>query len=231
VLNNNLVDSDHLPLLVEFNFSNKTKVNEQIMSSTVKLDYNKANWSGFENDLNIVHPPLNTSIDELNRIIVESIISAKEKNIPKKKQFKGRDPLPEYIVLLIKKKKALKSKIKRHKQNENININVWKRDYNMLKILIKGELAAIENSSWNKFLEKQGKHPTSSAPFWRKIGHHKNKQSSIKSLLYNNKLYHTDGEKANLFAEILQTTFSEENNNKFDPVFKKTVEDKFYNLT
>ena len=78
VLNNNLVDSDHLPLLVEFNFSKKTKVSEKIMSSTVKLDYNKANWSGFENDLNIVHPPPNTPIDELNRIIVESIISAKE---------------------------------------------------------------------------------------------------------------------------------------------------------
>ena len=125
---------------------------------------------------------------------------------------------------MTKKKKSLKAAIKHHKSNENIHITELKRDYNLLKEIITGEIAAMDNSSWIKFLEKQVKRPTSSAPFWRKINYHKKKKkNSIKSLSYNNKLYHTDVEKANLFAELLHKTFSEEDNNKFDSKFKKQL--------
>jgi hypothetical protein len=74
-------------------------------------------------------------------------------------------------------------------------------------------------------LERQGKHPASSPPFWKKINYHKPKQNTSKSLFYNKRLYHSDFEKANLFTEILQATFSEENNEKFDSKFKKSVAD------
>ena len=50
-----------------------------------------------------------------------------------------------------------------------------------------------------------------SSPFWIKINF-KSKQTSTKALRYENKLYHTDHEKANLFANILHTTFSEDIN-------------------
>ena len=128
------------------------------------------------------------------------------------------------------KKKVSKSNNKKTQKKVNSHLINLKREYNMIKEIISGELTALENSSRGKFLEKPGKHPTSSAPFWRKINYHKNKTNSIKSLLYNNSLYHSDGEKANLFAELLQKTFSEEDNNKFDSKFKKSVEDKYTNL-
>ena len=50
-----------------------SKFKHVIKPSTSKLDYNKANWTGFENDLNIQHPTSNVSIDELNRIIVTEL--------------------------------------------------------------------------------------------------------------------------------------------------------------
>ena len=51
---------------------------------------------------------------------------------------------------MMKKKKSLKAANKHHKLNENIHITELKRDYNLLKEKITGEMAAMENSSWYK---------------------------------------------------------------------------------
>jgi hypothetical protein len=65
---------------------------------------------------------------------------------------------------------------------------------------------------WEKFINKLGPSPTSSAPFWKKINFHKKKQNSVKTLVHKNQIYHTNAEKASLFADILATTFSDNNN-------------------
>ena len=67
----------------------------------------------------------------------------------------------------------------------------------------------MENSKWDNFVNKLGNNPTSSTPFWRRINMHKPKQNSIKTLIYENKIFHTNVEKANLFADILATTFDD----------------------
>ena len=86
-----------------------------------------------------------------------------------------------------------------------------KSKYNFLKKLIAEEINALENSKWKEFMKKIGKNPTSCAPFWRKINLHKSRQNSIKTLIYENKIFHSSGEKADLFADIMSATF---NNNK-----------------
>ena len=87
--------------------------------------------------------------------------------------------------------------------------------------IIQEEIKANENLKWKRFIDRQGKHPTNSSPFWKRINFHKSRNNSIKTLNYTNKFYHTDLEKANLFADIQEQTFSEEKNDNFDPKFKK----------
>ena len=63
VLNNNLVESDHIPLRIEMNFEQNVNTNLIDPTYSNKYNYNKADWIGFERDTEIQNPPSNTSID------------------------------------------------------------------------------------------------------------------------------------------------------------------------
>ena len=78
----------------------------------------------------------------------------------------------------------------------------------------------------NGFLEKQGKNPTNSKPFWGRINKLKGNKSSksIPTLKTDDKLVETDEGKANLFDEILKDTFSDQNNEKVDDIHKTEIE-------
>ena len=214
VLHENLVDSDHYPIQIELQF-NKKEVQFQELNNDngkKKFNYKKANWSNFSKDLEIVsldHIDF-LSLDQLNYFLTNELTKAIEKNIPEYNLSNKTKLLPEYVVNMIKQRKLLKSKIKNKKMTTE-ELRKTKSEYNFLKKLITEEINALENSKWKEFMKKIGKNPTSCAPFWRKINLHKSRQNSIKTLIYENKIFHSSAEKADLFADIMSATF---NNNK-----------------
>ena len=67
-----------------------------------------------------------------------------------------------------------------------------------------------------------------SQTFWKRINKfrtNKNNKKTIPTLLKDGKQYETDSEKANLFSNILKTTFNDESDNSYDDEFKIEVEE------
>ena len=88
-----------------------------------------------------------------------------------------------------------------------------KKIYNNLTKVIKKEIDSIKDEDWPKFLEKQGNNPLNTKPFWQCLNQLKGKKANktIPTLKKDNQSYENDNEKANLFADILKTTFSDQN--------------------
>ncbi len=99
-----------------------------------------------------------------------------------------------------------------------------KKQYNVIKRVVSGEIEALENNNWNDFIKKLGKHPTSASAYWRKIKGKPN--NSIKTLKFNNKIFRTDQEKATLFSSLLGETFSHNNQNfnSDDPFYQSILQ-------
>lgn len=75
-------------------------------------------------------------------------------------------------------------------------------------------------------LDKFGPYQVSSRLFWQKINQARaNKQSgSIPTLVKDEKVYKTDFEKVNIFASLLNNTYSaNDNENDFDKIHKLKV--------
>ncbi|RMZ92829.1 RNA-directed DNA polymerase from mobile element jockey-like, partial [Brachionus plicatilis] len=156
-------------------------------------------------------------INELNEFVINSMLIAAEKSIPKKRIFKP-NKLPEYILDIIK----LKNKQKRRTILE-------KQKFNLLKKLIDDEIKAVKNKHWLDLVKSLGKNVISSKPFWRKINQTKNqekenKKNQIPTLIMNDIRYTYDNEKALIFGNILESTFSDSNDQYFDEIFKESVE-------
>jgi len=223
VLNEHDMTSDHFPIVLELN-NGKMNINDVVKQNNDSYDpfnLNKANWVLFKS-----HLPKNTpteilnDVEQLNDFVMSSLLNAANLSIPKtRKNTKYHKSLPNYILMLINKRKFHRKLAKKGKQGS-------KQAYNHLTKIIREEIDSLESVKWNTFLEKQGKNPTSSKPFWQRIKKYRGNNSSntIPSLLYNDTLYETDAEKANLFAKILKKTFSDDQNDKFDDKFKIKVE-------
>ena len=103
-------------------------------------------------------------------------------------------------------------------KRKNKDCKEYATRYNFLTKLIRNEKDEINNNDWSKFIENQGKNPTSTKPFWKKINKIRGKstKSSIPVLKVDQNVYQTDDEKANLFANMLKTTFADGNDDIFD---------------
>ena len=95
-------------------------------------------------------------------------------------------------------------------------------EYNRLTAVIRYKIGEFRNKSWENFIKKIGKNPTSSKPFWLKINRFRNKRNKnsikIPTLKSNGQTFESNEEKANLFGSILKETFSLNSNDrsKFD---------------
>jgi hypothetical protein len=211
------VDSDHFPIQIEFQLTNSLNTNHNITNNSTKpqFNYNKANWINFASDLEKVQIEKTNSltIEQLNEFIINEILKSCEKNIPKYNPNNKCKELPQYKLDLIKHRKFLKSQINKHKRDSIENLNIIKTEYHLIKKIINEELSALKDSKWIKFINKLGNNPTSSSPFWKRINFHKNKnkQNTIKTLVHNNQVFHTNVDKANLFANILAEIFDNKN--------------------
>jgi hypothetical protein len=219
ILENNLVDSDHLPILVSLNLSHE--INKLSKSTRLEYDFNKTDWEKFEHHLNSqIINTTNESIDSINEKLTKSINEAIKLSTPHKKPLNknGRLKLPDYLLHLIKHKKELKNAIRK----QGTNSVELKKQYNVIKRVVSGEIEALENNNWNDFIKKLGKHPISASAYWRKIKGKPN--NSIKTLKFNNKIFSTDQEKATLFSSLLGETFSHNNQNfNSDDPFNQSI--------
>jgi hypothetical protein len=224
--------SDHLPVRIKFlNYEiNKNTQDIQETQEIKHLNYAKANWNLFKEELDKINASkilLNKNPDEINDFFINSILQAAKKTIPYKNNNLQSDiRLPKYVLDLIKVRRRLKKKILRDKC---INLEAKSQLYIVNKT-IKEEIKAIKDKNWARFSEKFGQNPMSSKNFWRRIQIIKNrgkkKDETYPILVNNNKNYITDIEKAHLFAKILGDTFKDEKCNKFDDEFKAKTDDE-----
>jgi hypothetical protein len=124
--------------------------------------------------------------------------------------------LPVHILQLIKVRKRFRRKKIKNNSVEN------KKIVNYLTNEIRSEINTLKNNNWLDFLEKQGKNPINTKPFWQRINKLKGKKISklIPTLKFDDKQFETDVSKANLFAETLKNTFSDHNDEKFNKEHK-----------
>lgn len=222
VLKEEDMTSDHVPILVELKCEKKKFLNQSDETLLMSFNFNKANWNKYKINLPKTVPlECFNDVEKLNKYVVKSMIEAAKFSIPVRQIYsQHKHTLPEYLVLIIKKRKSLRKEFIKHNNLEK------KKMYNSLTKIIREELKAMKNIEWQQFIAKQGKNPLSSKPFWKKInklrGHAKS--NTIPTLKKENDKFENDSDKANLFADILKNTFSDHNDDRFDHNFKKKVE-------
>ena len=225
VLHNFDMNSDHLPIKLIFQLKNK--LTEHNANQHNELNLNKADWSKFKDNLPTSIPHFNENyINQLNNYITRSLIEAAEKAIPKKKAYNYKETLPDEILLMIKYRKTARKRAQKAKATERD-----KAIFNNINKLIKSEIVAYKNQKWSNFLESLGKNPVSTRPFWQKINKIRNKNQNkksekIPSLNFNNTIYTTNDEKANIFGSILEQTFKDSNDEKFNKEFEQMIKQK-----
>ena len=83
---------------------------------------------------------------------------------------------------------------------------------------VKQAIIAFENNKWQTFLDTLGEYPVSTRGFWQQINKIRvAKQSAVlPTLVRNNLEFINDTDKANLFANDLKVTFSNDDLHNFD---------------
>ena len=220
VLTNEDMTSDHVPI--------NLTLSEKLVNAAIKpklvYNYNKANWSLFRQSLPSNAPrDILDNVELLSSFIVDNLLKAAECAIPKKDINNSRKCLPKYILDMIKVRKVYRKKYQKERLIE------FRAKYNSITKVIRNEIDAYKNIEWSQFVKKQGSNPLNSKPFWQKLNSIRKKQSvkSLPSLNYENKIYESSCDKANLFANILKTTFADNDDSKFDAQFKNQTESKF----
>ena len=86
-----------------------------------------------------------------------------------------------------------------------------KLNLKVMEDIVRHEIKKFNNNCWQTFLNKQGKNPLSSTPFWRKINMFRNKKTSneIPTLVNGDVELSSAEDKACAFAKKLANTFSE----------------------
>ncbi|RNA29171.1 AP-like endonuclease reverse transcriptase, partial [Brachionus plicatilis] len=167
--------SDHFPneasISMGYQLENK--------SAAKRFNYKKAKWQSFSEILNsqIVNiTESSLTIDQLNDKITEKIISASHKSIPYLSKKIYKTSLPPNIVNFIKeRRKGRRSFQKTRCQN-------IKKKFNQLTSELKASLKKFWNQNWFDFIEKMGKNPLTSRPFWKKL---KNEAASGPDQIHN----------------------------------------------
>ena len=208
--------SDHLPVLLKLkmkrNITNNIKTNFPKIKS---YNFDKADWGGFKNALpSSFNTNTEDNVDKLEEFIRNNIINASNQFIPYYENIGIKSKkLPEHILDLIKARK-----LARKISNKDPHCKSAKKLYNKLTEVIRDENRATKDKEWSSFVDKLGKNPPSTKPFWSRINNirgKKNKQP-IPTLKVDNITYESDEQKANLFSSILQKTFSLESDNQFN---------------
>ena len=239
VLNNCDLGSDHFAICCELKNNknvNNRKSNNSKENNEFNLNYAKADWAKFTNELDKIEIEDILKINDVNIInefIITSILNAAILAIPNKQSNKVTLRLPKYLKELIQLRRYYKKIIYKNKND------VIKQKYYLVSRTIKEELALIRNKKWCNFSDEFAKQPMCSTKFWNEIkkliNNDTQKKDTFPTLKHDNNSYETDEQKANLFGKILSETFkTEHNEGEFNDVFRDQIESevkKFKNIT
>lgn len=192
------LDSDHLPVLINFNSIPKYNPPQQNLINGI------VDWEKFQTFLsNAVLPPKVTDATEIDeqistytQNIVESINKATK--ITKRQQQKI-NRTPEYILQLINKKSKLR------RQHQNSRLPALKNEINNISHKIKRELDKIRFNAYGKFLADLEPNDPGMWRATKKITKQVQTIAPIKTPLGT---IVTDAEKCKIFSEHLEKVFT-----------------------
>ena len=214
---NDNMASDHVPVILSLDAA-ACQISQQRES---KYNYHQAKWQLFKDELETRRADLsNDDLDELNSEISQKILTSAERAIPKVGEKIYKTVLPREIIFIIKDRRKARRKAR------VLKTTAAKAEYNRLTGLLKRKIIEHRNKSWAQFLQKVGKNPLSSRPFWQKIKKlrkKKNNAQRIPTLCHEGQSLETSSEKAELFCSLLARTFSP-NETDDDDKFTKEVE-------
>jgi hypothetical protein len=212
----------HLPVICEFNIEVKRR--KERLSFHRSFLYAKANWRKFMSDMDVevIDDVEELTLDGGSDRIVKAFLVAANNNIPKSKENKGRENnFPPEIVSVLKSRNYW-GRLYRKNRDE-----FTERTYK-LKIELANELIAkYKQEQWNDFLNRQGKSPLSTIPFWKRINRlrESKRKNSSGALLVDGKVVDSSEEKANVFADSLEKKFSNDENSHFKEGKKIEIEE------
>ncbi len=215
VLLSNDMTSDHYPFEIKLK-SNHFYLNNN-KPHTDRFNLEKADWDTYRSSLERIarsysdHDLCNMEINQLNQLVINDIMESANYSIPKFK-LPTKRPLPYEIILLIKQRRTARATKNKNNNQEN------KSKYNYLTKRVKQAIIAFENNKWQTFLDTLGEYPVSTRGFWQQINKIRvAKQSAVlPTLVRNNIEFINDTDKANLFANDLKVTFSNDDSHNFD---------------
>ena len=176
--------------------------------------YDRADWLKFKNSLNHNLKDIGTNDNDpthLNDQITEAINSAAKEAIPKSKTNKGREKFPKYITDVLDQRNKWR-KIYNH-YVDDASAQEFKRYESEANNLIKD----FQDKSWQNFVKSLGPSPLSTIPFWKRINRLRDakRKRVIATIVHNNQILESNVDKANLFADNLESKFTTANNPKF----------------
>lgn len=228
------IGSDHSPIMIDI----ASKPIRNHKTSKPRFLYEKANWEKYEIiieqgllTLPQIEPgeiPNKEKIDEITEGLVKVIIDAANKTIPKSKpKEKQKQSLPRYIIDKIK----LRNQIR--KEYQDTRAECLKQSMNRLKKNISREVDKVKEKENQRLVNEMIKTEANSPKFWKMYKNLKNshlmEEDEIPTLFndkYDQNPAHTNVEKANKFANLLQRTFKTQIDTSFDDNFKKEAESK-----
>lgn len=216
----------HLPVITEFEVGIKPRKNR--ISFHKSFLYDKANWPQFRNyvDSEMMNIGPELDIESLNNIIVNSILNAAEKHIPKVKEKLKRDNnFDAQTVEVLKTRNFWGRRYRRCRDKYSAE------KYLEMEKLANEQIETFRINQWENFLKNQGPHPLSSIPFWRRINRLRanKRHSKIDTLIIDGITYETPENKANIFATSLENKFKMDLNPRYNNELKTNIEEFFKN--
>ena len=208
----------HVPVVGTFRLG--AKAEKSRISFHKSFIYAKADWEEFRNSLDreLIDDTDLTNINSLSENLEKAFNTAANTAIPKTKEKINRDNFPEHIVEVLKSRNFWSRKYRKNQNDTN------GKKYKDLELLANDLIKIHRREQWKAFLDRQGRNPLSTIPFWRRINRlRQNKRSSnVASLKMGEITILSDAEKANLFANRLENTFK----NTGDPAFDNHLKNK-----
>jgi hypothetical protein len=208
------------------NHNNEKHNKEDNVSAENNFDFKKANWNKFRMFLDQVNLDVilkNNDVNVVNEFIINNILNAAKSSIPTRGNNNRNSPrLPKYLIDLIKLRRYYKKLLLK---KDDI---IFKQKFYEISKIIKEEKKELNNKQWEKFSKNCSANPLSSKKLWKRIKTVKdgNKVTDYPSLLYNNQVFSSDEQKANLFSDLLSETFKDSESDQFNNNFKDKIEEQ-----
>jgi hypothetical protein len=222
VLLDDMMGSDHAPILVEIHTGQErvSSILPEVISPS--FNFKKADWPAFAARLESVAdsvPDVLNDVESLNAFISSAIVEAAAATIPQSNRLKTKR-LPKSILELVKERRFVRRKMKKDP--------LLKTKYNLLTNQIKSAMVEFNSKSWDDFLTSLGPNAVSSRPFWHKVNTARQNSDCKRTptLKVGEVKYVDDKSKADLFANLLETTFRGPDPSSFDQSHRKDIEEK-----